>query len=635
MINVQLPDGSKLELPDQSTALSLAEKIGPRLAKSALAAKVNGLTVDLSTPLHDGDQVAILTFDSDEGREVFRHSASHLMASAIQKIRPDAKFAIGPAIEEGFYYDIDVDPPLSEEDLASVEKEMNGLAQANVPFVRNEMGKKEAIEYFKARGQNYKVELLEGLEDGAITFYENGEFIDLCRGPHVPSTGVIKAFKLLSLAGAYWRGDSNRPMLQRVYGTAFPKKADLDDYLARLAEAEKRDHRKLGKQLDLFSFHEEGPGFPFFHPKGMTVLNAMIDFWREEHRRRGYGELRTPMILERTLWEHSGHWDHYKENMYFTKIDDRDFAIKPMNCPGGILVYKSRMRSYRDLPLRWAELGTVHRHEKSGVLHGLSRVRMFTQDDAHIFMTESQIQEEVIGIIDFVDYVYGIFGLEYSVELSTRPEKSIGSDEMWEVATSSLRNALEAKGIAFKINEGDGAFYGPKIDFHVRDCLRRSWQCATIQLDFAMPEKFELEYIGQDGQAHRPVMVHRVIYGAIERFLGILIEHFAGAFPVWLAPVQAIVIPISPLFADYARGVYARLFDAGLRVEMDLSDETIKYKIRQAQTQQIPYMLVVGEREREAGAVAVRHRRQADLGSMPLDDFITRIKKEIAEKTRD
>ncbi|HUW61040.1 MAG TPA: threonine--tRNA ligase [Candidatus Bathyarchaeia archaeon] len=635
MINVQLPDGSKLELPDQSTALSLAEKIGPRLAKAAVAAKVNEQIVDLCTPLHDGDQVAILTFDSEEGREVFRHSASHLMASAIQKIRPDTKFAIGPAIEDGFYYDIEVEPPLSEEDLAAIEAEMGRIAKADVRFVRKQMSKQEAIDYFSARGQNYKVELLEGLEDGAITFYESGEFIDLCRGPHVPSTGAIKAFRLLSLAGAYWRGDSTRPMLQRVYGTAFPKKADLEEYIERLAEAEKRDHRKLGKQLDLFSFHEEAPGFPFFHPKGMVVLNAMTDFWREEHRRRGYGELRTPIILERGLWERSGHWDHYKENMYFTKIDDRDFAVKPMNCPGGMLVYKSRMHSYRDLPLRWAELGTVHRHEKSGVLHGLSRVRMFTQDDAHIFMTESQIQDEVIAIIDFVDYVYGIFGLEYSVELSTRPEKSIGTGEMWEVATSSLRNALEAKGLPFKVNEGDGAFYGPKIDFHVRDCLKRSWQCATIQLDFAMPEKFELEYIGQDGQAHRPVMVHRVIYGAIERFLGILIEHFAGAFPVWLAPVQAVVIPVADSFADYARDVHARLFDSGLRVEMDLSDETIKYKIRQAQTQQIPYMLVVGERERDAGTVAVRHRRQADLGAMPLGDFISRIRREINDKTRD
>jgi len=635
MINVKLPDGSKLELPDDSTAFSLAEKIGPRLAKAAVAAKINGRMADLCTPLHDGDEVAILTFDSEEGLEVFRHSASHLMASAIQKVRPDAKFAIGPAIEDGFYYDIEVEPPFTEEDLAAIEKEMGRLAQAKVRFERKEMGKQEAIDYFRERGQDYKVELLEDLEDGTITFYESGEFIDLCRGPHVPHTGAIKAFKLLSLAGAYWRGDSNRPMLQRIYGTAFPKKADLDEHLARLAEAEKRDHRKLGKQLDLFSFHEEAPGFPFFHPKGMTVLNALIDFWREEHRKRGYGELRTPIILERTLWEQSGHWDHYKENMYFTLIDDRDFAIKPMNCPGGMLVYKTRMHSYRELPLRWAELGTVHRHEKSGVLHGLSRVRMFTQDDAHVFMTEDQIQDEVIAIIDFVGYVYGIFGLEYSVELSTRPEDSIGTDEMWEVATSSLRNALEAKGLPFKINEGDGAFYGPKIDFHVRDSLKRSWQCATIQLDFAMPEKFELEYIGQDGQAHRPVMVHRVIYGAIERFLGILIEHFGGAFPVWLAPVQAVVIPVGDAFADYAREVYQRLFDAGLRVELDLSSETMKYKIRQAQTQQTPYMLVVGEREKEAGAVSVRHRREGDLGSMPVDEFLAKVQREVAEKTID
>lgn len=634
-IRVVLPDGSPFELSEQSTALALAERISPRLAKAAVGAKINGQVVDLTTPLRDSDHVEILTFDSPEGRALFRHSASHLMASAIQHVRPDAKFAIGPAIEDGFYYDIDVKPPLTEEDLALIEKEMNKIVQQDAPFVRKEMSKAEALAYFKNRGEQFKVELIEDLEDGTITFYENGDFVDLCRGPHLPSTGRIKAFKLLSLAGAYWRGDSTRPMLQRVYGTAFPKKSDLDEYLTLLAEAEKRDHRKLGKQLDLFTFHEEGPGFPFFHPKGMIVLNELLGFWREEHRKRGYGELRTPTILDRSLWERSGHWDHYKENMYFTQIDDRDFAVKPMNCPGGMLIFKSRMHSYRELPLRWAELGTVHRHEKSGVLHGLSRVRCFTQDDAHIFMTEDQIQDEVIAIIDFVDYVYGVFGLEYSVELSTRPEKAIGTDEMWEVATKGLRSALEAKGMPFKINEGDGAFYGPKIDFHVRDCLRRSWQCATIQLDFAMPEKFELEYIGPDGQAHRPVMVHRVIYGAIERFLGILIEHFAGAFPVWLAPVQAVIIPVSEAFGDYANTVHRRLFDLGLRVEVDASAETMKYKIRQAQTQQVPYMLVVGEREQAAGAVAVRHRRQADLGSMPLDAFIERIKGEIAAKTRE
>jgi len=635
IIHVVLPDGSKMDLPEGSTALNLAEKIGARLAKEALAAQIDGETRDLSTALHDGARVAILTFDSDEGKAVFRHSASHVMASAIQRLRPEVKLAIGPSIEDGFYYDIDLAAPFTEADFAAIEAEMAKIVKEDQPFVRKEMSKADALAYFTQRGDTYKVELIEGLEDGTITFYENGGFIDLCRGPHVPSTGRIKAFKLMSVAGAYWRGDSSRPMLQRIYGTAFTKKSDLEEHLKRIEEAEKRDHRKLGKQLDLFSFHEQGPGFPFFHPKGMIVLNELLAFWREEHRKRGYGELRTPLILDRSLWEQSGHWDHYKENMYFTQIDERDFAVKPMNCPGGMLVYKSRMRSYRDLPLRWAELGTVHRHEKSGVLHGLTRVRMFTQDDAHIFMTEDQIQDEVIGIIDFVDYVYGIFGLEYSIELSTRPENSIGTDAMWDVATNSLRKALEAKGLPFKINEGDGAFYGPKIDFHVRDSLKRSWQCATIQLDFAMPEKFALEYIGSDGAAHRPVMVHRVIYGAIERFLGILIEHFAGAFPVWLAPVQAMVIPVADGLNDYAREAAGRLREAGLRAEADLSAETMKYKIRDAQTLQIPYMLVVGERERGSGGVSVRHRRQGDLGGMSLDDFMGRIKGEIASKTRD
>lgn len=634
-IQIELPDGSRKELPAQSTVLSLAESIGPRLAKAALAGKVNGTTVDLTTTLRDGDRVEILTFDSPEGREVFRHSASHLMASAIQKARPGVKFAIGPAIEDGFYYDIDVQPPFNEEDLPAIEKEMERIVSADIPFVRKEMSKADALAYFGERNEPYKVELIEGLEDGSITFYEDGEFIDLCRGPHVPSTGKIKAFKLLSVAGAYWRGDSSRPMLQRIYGTAFPKKSELDEHLTLLAEAEKRDHRKLGKQLDLFSFHEEGPGFPFFHTKGMVILNTLLEFWREEHRKRGYGELRTPIILDRGLWEQSGHWDHYKENMYFTQIDERDFAVKPMNCPGGMLVFKSRMHSYRELPLRWAELGTVHRHEKSGVLHGLTRVRVFTQDDAHIFMTEDQIQDEVIGIIDFVDYVYSVFGLEYSVELSTRPEKSIGTDEMWQMATDALRVALETKGLPFKINEGDGAFYGPKIDFHVRDSLKRSWQCATIQLDFSMPERFDLEYTGPDGQPHRPVMVHRVIYGAIERFFGILIEHFAGAFPTWLAPVQSVVVPVGEAFVEYAKQVRDRLFAAGLRVDIDLSDETLKYKIRQAQTQQIPYMLVVGERERDSDAVSVRHRRQGDIGSMAVAAFLERIKAEIASKARD
>ncbi|MEA3365888.1 MAG: threonine--tRNA ligase, partial [Candidatus Hydrogenedentes bacterium] len=473
------------------------------------------------------------------------------------------------------------------------------------------------------------------LEDGQITYYKHDDFVDLCRGPHLPSTGKIKAFKLLSLAGAYWRGDERRPMLQRIYGTAFPTQKALDEHLKLLAEAEKRDHRKLGKQLDLFSFHPEGPGFPFFHPKGMIVMNQLMEFWREEHRKHHYGEVSTPMILDRKLWEQSGHWDHYKENMYFTQIDERDFAVKPMNCPGGMLIYKSSLHSYRDLPLRLAEVGTVHRHEKSGVLHGLFRVRVFTQDDAHIFMTPDQIQDEVIELIDFVDAVYSVFGLDYTVELSTRPENSIGTTEMWERATAALRNALDTKGIAYKINEGDGAFYGPKIDFHVRDCLKRSWQCATIQLDFAMPEKFDLEYVGSDGETHRPAMLHRVIYGAIERFLAVLIEHYGGAFPTWLAPVQCVVIPISEAHNSYASQVRDRLFDAGLRVEADLGDDTMQYKIRSAQTQQVPYMLVVGDRERESGGVSVRHRRQGDIGVMSLDAFIKRIQEEIATKALD
>ena len=634
-IHVSLPDGSRMEVEEGATALQLAERIGPRLAKAAVAAEVNGAVTGLNTPLRDGDSAAILTFDSEAGRGVFRHTTSHVMAAAIKRLYPEAKLAIGPAIEDGFYYDIDVPVKLTEAQFPAIEAEMARIVGEDVPFVRKEMSKTDALAFFSARDDTYKLELIEGLEEGSITVYETGDFVDLCRGPHVRSSGAIKAFKLQHVAGAYWRGDETRPMLQRIYGTSFPSKKELDEHLKRIEEAERRDHRKLGKQLDLFSFHDAAPGFPFFHPKGMIVLNELLTYWRAEHRKRGYGELRTPILLNRALWEQSGHWDHYKENMYFTQIDDRDFAVKPMNCPGGMLVYKTRMRSYRDLPLRWAELGTVHRHEKSGVLHGLTRVRMFTQDDAHIFMTPEQIQDEVIGIIDFVDAVYSTFGLEYTVELSTRPEKSIGTAEMWERATASLRRALEHIGMAFKINEGDGAFYGPKIDFHVKDSLKRSWQCATIQLDFAMPEKFQLEYIGQDGQPHRPVMIHRVIYGAIERFVAILIEHFAGAFPAWLAPVQAVVIPISTAFADYARNTAEHLSGMGFRVEADLSDETMQYKIRQAQTLQTLYMLVVGKREQEAGSVAVRHRRHGDLGGMPLDAFAARLREEVERKALD
>lgn len=634
-ITVVLPDGSKKSLEPGATALTLAETIGPRLAKAATGARINGEVKSLPTPLTDGDTVEILTFDSQAGRDVLRHSAAHLMASAIMRLRPNTKLAIGPAIEDGFYYDIDTEPPITEIDFPAIEAEMEKIVREDARYERREVSKQEALDFFSKRDEKFKTELISDLEDGTITFYSHGEFTDLCRGPHLPSTGRIKAFKLLSVAGAYWRGDEKRPMLQRIYGTAFPSKKELDEYIRLRAEAEKRDHRKIGKQLDLFSFHGVGPGFPFFHPKGMVVLNALMEFWRSEHRKRRYHEIRTPIILERILWEQSGHWDHYRENMYFTKIDERDFAVKPMNCPGAMLIYKSGLRSYRDLPLRMAEVGTVHRHEKSGVLHGLSRVRMFTQDDAHIFVTPEQIKDEVISIIDFVDHVYTTFGFDYHVELSTRPEDSIGTEEMWENATTALRSALEAKGMSFKINEGDGAFYGPKIDFHIKDSIKRSWQCATIQCDFSMPDKFDLDYTGPDGQAHRPVAIHRVIYGSIERFIGILIEHFAGAFPLWLAPVQAMVIPVASAYADYAREVRDRLFDEGFRVEMDASDETIKYKIRAAQTQQIPYMLVIGEREQSARTVALRHRRRGDEGSLGLDELVARFHAEIASKKID
>lgn len=634
-IHVTLPDGSRKELPAGADSAALAESLGRRLAKAAVGAKVNGEVVDLMRPLKDGDRVEILTFDSEEGRDVFRHSAAHVMASAILRVRPGTRLAIGPPIEDGFYYDVDADPPITEEDFPAIEAEMARIVKEDASFERVEVSKEQALADFRARDDVFKIEMIADLEDGTITYYRSGDFTDLCRGPHLPSTGRIKAFKLLSVAGAYWRGDEKRPMLQRIYATAFPQQKLLDEHLALLAEAEKRDHRKLGKQLDLFSFHTVGPGFPFFHPKGMVVMNELMAYWREQHQRRGYGEVRTPILLERVLWEESGHWDHYKENMYFTRIDERDFAVKPMNCPGGMLIYKSDRRSYRDLPLRLAEVGTVHRHEKSGVLHGLTRVRMFTQDDAHIFMTPEQIQDEVLGVIDFVDEVYSLFGLEYAVELSTRPEKSIGSDEMWEKATESLRKSLEVRGMPFKVNEGDGAFYGPKIDFHVRDSLKRSWQCATIQLDFAMPEKFDLEYIGPDGQAHRPVVIHRVVYGAIERFLGILIEHFAGAFPLWLAPVQATVIPVAPAYEGYAREVAEALAAKGIRVEVDAGSETMKYKIRHAQTQQVPYMLIVGEREQGNRSVGVRRRRRGDEGSAPLDELIAQLEAEIRSRALD
>jgi threonyl-tRNA synthetase len=632
-IQVELPDGSRRELPAGATAQTLAEQIGPRLAKAATGAWVNGEVVSLMTPLRDGDKVEILTFDSPEGQAVFRHSAAHLMASAIMRLRPDTKLAIGPAIEDGFYYDIETEPPLTDEDLPAIEAEMAKIVKEDAPFECVEVGKQDALKDFAERKDPYKIELIQDLEDGKITYYKHGEFVDLCRGPHLPSTGRIKAFKLLSLAGAYWRGDEHRPMLQRIYGTAFPKQKDLEEYLERRAEAERRDHRKLGKQLDLFSFNPAAPGAPFFHPKGMVVLNELLEYWRDEHRKHACGEIRTPLMMDSALWQQSGHWDHYRDNMYFTQVDERDFAVKPMNCPGAMLVYKTGLRSYRDFPLRLAEMGTVHRHEKSGVLHGLTRVRVFTQDDAHIFLTPDQIQDEIITIIDLVHKVYQVFGLDYAVELSTKPENHIGSDEVWEIATNSLRNALDTKGLAYRVNEGDGAFYGPKIDFHVRDSLKRSWQCATIQLDFAMPERFDLQYTGPDGERHRPVIIHRVIYGALERFFGILVEHFAGAFPVWLAPVQAVIIPVSDAFNDYANDVYRRLTDAWIRAEADLGSDTMKYKIRDAQTHQIPYMLIVGQRERQDGTVGVRHRRKGDIGAMGIGEFTQLVLTDIQTKS--
>lgn len=637
MANVQvlLPDGSKMELPEGSRVLDLASAISQRLAKDAVAGKVNGELVDLSCVLEDGSQVEIITMDSPEGLEVLRHSTAHVMAQAVKRLYPEAKLAIGPAIENGFYYDFDVDTPFSPEDLAAIEREMQKIIEEDLEFHRETVAKDEALERLRSQNEVYKVELLEGFEDPTVSMYSQGEFTDLCRGPHLPSTGRIKAFKLMSVAGAYWRGDSSRPMLQRIYGTAFPKKSQLEDYLHRLEEAAKRDHRKLGKELDLFSIHEEGPGFPFFHPKGMAVWRALEGFWRREHIRRGYQEIKTPIILNEQLWRQSGHWDHYKENMYSTKIDEQDYAIKPMNCPGAILLYKERVRSYRDLPIRLAELGQVHRHELSGTLHGLMRVRAFTQDDAHLFMLPEQVQEEVIGVIDFVDYVYQQFGFKYHVELSTRPENSMGSDELWDLATNSLREALQRKGIDYVVNEGDGAFYGPKIDFHLEDSLGRTWQCATIQLDFQMPERFDLTYIGADGEKHRPVMVHRVIFGAVERFIGILIEHFAGAFPTWLSPVQVKVIPVGADFVNYARQVAGELLDQEIRVEVDDRDEKVGYKIRAAQMEKVPYMLVVGERERETGTVAVRHRSRKDLGVMALDEFIAQIKQQIRDRTVD
>lgn len=633
MIKVTLKDGSVKEYQKGITVEEIVASIGSGLLKAAIAAKINGQAVDLSTKLNEDCSLEVLTFEDDGGKWALRHTSSHILAQAVKRLFPNVKLAIGPAIDTGFYYDFDSDKPFSEEDLAALEKEMEKIVKEDLKLERFELPRKEAIEFMAEKGEDYKVELINDLpEDAVISFYKQGEFVDLCAGPHAPSTGKAKALKLLSVAGAYWRGNEKNKMLQRIYGTAFVKKSQLDEYLHMLEEAKKRDHRKLGKELDLFSIQEEGPGFPFFHPKGMIIRNELEDFWRKEHRKNGYQEIKTPIILNEELWHRSGHWDHYKENMYFTKIDDADYAIKPMNCPGGMLMYRRGMHSYRELPIRMGELGLVHRHEISGALHGLMRVRNFTQDDAHIFMMPSQIKDEILGVIKMVDRFYGLFGFKYHVELSTRPENSMGSDADWELATNALKEALDEKGMDYKINEGDGAFYGPKIDFHLEDCIGRTWQCGTIQLDFQMPERFDLSYIGADGEKHRPVMIHRVIFGSIERFIAILTEHYAGAFPVWLAPVQVVVMPISEKQNEYVENLVKKLEDLDIRAEADLRNEKVGYKIREAQLQKVPYMLVVGDKEVESGTVAVRDRKEGDKGTMKIEDFIVRITKEIRDK---
>lgn len=633
MMQVILPDGSVRRYAAGTTALDVARDISPKLAREALAARVNGEVWDLTRPLPEECRLEILTFADEGGRLAYRHTAAHVLAQAVKYLFPGTRLGIGPAITDGFYYDFDSEHKFTPDDLNAIEAEMAKIIKEDLPLERQEISREEALELFRRLNEPYKIELINDLPEGVpISTYRQGDFIDLCAGPHLPSTGYLKAVKLTSLAGAYWRGSEANPMLQRIYGTAFPKAKDLEEYLHRLEEAKKRDHRRLGAILGLFSLQEEGPGFPFFHPKGMIIRNELEQFWREEHRKAGYLEIRTPIILNRSLWEQSGHWDHYRENMYFTKIDEADYAIKPMNCPGAILVYKSEQHSYRDLPLRLAELGLVHRHEKSGVLHGLMRVRAFTQDDAHIFMLPQQITAEIQGVIDLVDRFYSLFGFKYHVELSTRPENAMGSDEIWETATSALRQALETRGMAYVVNEGDGAFYGPKIDFHLEDSLGRTWQCGTIQLDFLMPEKFDLHYIGEDGQKHRPVMIHRVVFGSIERFIGILIEHYGGAFPVWLAPVQVRVLPITDRHNEYAYKVKEELVRVGIRADVNDRNDKIGYKIRTAQLEQIPYMLVVGDKEAAEGTVSVRERRAGDTGSMSLAAFIDKVTGEIQRR---
>ncbi|MCH4157888.1 MAG: threonine--tRNA ligase [Acidaminococcaceae bacterium] len=632
-VKVSLKDGSVKQYPAGVSLLEVAKSLNQKLGKQALLAVVNGKNEDLTEKLQQDAKVEFIVPDSKEGLHAIRHTASHVMAQAIQHLFPDVKFAIGPAIENGFYYDLDSEHVFTPEDLRAIEKEMAKIVKQNIPLVRSELPRAEALKKFEAEGEKYKVELINDLpKDAIISIYSQGDFTDLCAGPHCPSTGRVKAFKLMSIAGAYWRGSEKNKMLQRIYGTAFASKEELDAYLHMLEEAEKRDHRKLGKELEIFTMQDEGPGFPFFLPNGIIIKNELINYWREVHRRYGYVEISTPMILNRALWERSGHWDHYKENMYFTKIDDEDYAIKPMNCPGGMLVYKTKPHSYKELPIRAGELGLVHRHELSGALHGLFRVRCFTQDDAHIFMMPSQIRSEIKNVIRLFDEVYATFGLSYHAELSTRPENSMGDDATWEVATQGLKDALDDLHMDYVINEGDGAFYGPKIDFHLKDSIGRTWQCGTIQLDMQLPERFDLTYTGEDGLKHRPVMIHRVVYGSIERFIGILIENYAGAFPLWLAPKQVVVMPITDKQQAYAKEVYDKLFAAGYRVSLDDRSEKIGYKIREAQVQKIPYMLILGEKEATEGTIAVRHRGEGDIGAMKLDAFTARLQAEVKSK---
>ena len=627
---VTLKDGSKKEYSEPKSVIEIASDISEGLARVACAGELDGEVVDLRTVIDKDCELSILTFEDEGGKAAFRHTASHILAQALKRLYPDVKLAIGPSIAEGFYYDIDSETPIQTNDLAKIEAEMKKVVKEALPITRFTKPREEAIAYFEEKNEPYKVELIQDLPEGAeISFYQQGEFVDLCAGPHLMSTKPVKAFKLTSLAGAYWRGSEKNKMLTRIYGTAYTKKAELEEYLNRMEEAKKRDHRKLGKELGLFMMSDEGPGFPFFLPKGMVLKNTLLDYWREIHQKAGYVEISTPIILNRHLWETSGHWDHYKENMYTTVIDEQDYAIKPMNCPGGILVYQSEPRSYRDLPLRMGELGLVHRHEKSGQLHGLMRVRCFTQDDAHIFMMPEQIRDEIKGVAKLINEVYQLFGFKYHVELSTRPEDSMGSDEDWDMATTALQGALDDLGLSYSVNEGDGAFYGPKIDFHLEDSIGRTWQCGTIQLDFQLPMRFNCEYIGADGEKHRPIMIHRVVFGSIERFIGILIEHFAGAFPTWLSPVQVKVLPISDKYMDYAGKVLDDLKENGIRAEIDTRAEKIGYKIREARLQKIPYMLVVGAKEEEEGKVSVRSRFLGDEGAKDLSVFVSDIKEEI------